>query len=333
MRMCVGRRRRHEDVASASAPLTPPEVETMKAKLAIAAALLVFSALPAAAQRVINPGMSPEQVRGSFGSPARTRAEGEWSYWFYSNGCPNRCGSDDVVFFRGDRVVAAVLRTRARRIASGPAADALQQAGGSEGAAEVRLDAAPANDAGASRNTSAAPPRRTVVRGRSRDRNGTADDDGATPARVGGVTVESSAQGQVRDVVAPPARTGSDLARQNAADAGQGTVIRTGGTQQGTAGGVGTGAVTGDANGAGVTGARTTNGRTYSGPGAITAGAQQPAPLTDTTQPGRATAVDDARSDRESQVKRTTVPNQPDTVQAARRDRENSVTPRVVPRP
>lgn len=284
----------------------------MKAKLAIAAALLVFSALPAAAQRVINPGMSPEQVRGTFGSPARTRAEGEWSYWFYSNGCPNRCGSDDVVFFRGERVVAAVLRTRARRIASGPAADALQQAGGSEGAAEVRLDAAPANDAGASRNTSAAP-RRTVVRGRSRDRNGTADDESTEPARVGGVTVESGAQGQVRDVVAPPARTGSDLARQNAAaDAA--------------------GAAAGDA-GAGVTGARTTNGRTYSGSGVITAGAQQPAPLTDTTQPGRATSVDDARADRESQVKRTTVPNQADTVQAARRDRENSVTPRVVPRP
>jgi hypothetical protein len=293
----------------------------MKAKLAIAAALLVFSALPAAAQRVINPGMTPEQVRGSFGSPARTRAEGEWSYWFYSNGCPNRCGSDDVVFFRGERVVAAVLRTRARRIASSPAAaDALQQAGGSEGAAEVRLDAAPANGAGASRNSGAAP-RRVMVRGRSRDRNGTADDDSAEPARVGGVTVEPGAQGQVLDVVAPPARSGSDLARQNAADE-QGTVIRTGNGEQGTT-----------ATGAGVTGARTTNGRTYSGSGVITAGAQQPAPLTDTTQPGRATSVDDARSDRESQVTRTTVPNQADTVQAARRDRENSVTPRVVPRP
>src|SRR6476661_7549462 len=105
----------------------------MKAKLAIAAALLVFSALPAAAQRVINPGMSPEQVRGTFGSPARTRAEGEWSYWFYSNGCPNRCGSDDVVFFRGERVVAAVLRTRARRIDAPPAADGIGGEGGSAG--------------------------------------------------------------------------------------------------------------------------------------------------------------------------------------------------------
>jgi len=293
----------------------------MKAKLAIAAALLVFSALPAAAQRVINPGMSPEQVRGSFGSPARTRAEGDWSYWFYSNGCPNRCGSDDVVFFRGDRVVAAVLRTRARRIAQGPAAaDALQQAGGSEGAAAVRLDAAPANEVELRRNTGTGP-KRVIVRGRSRDRNGTADDEESTePARVGGVTVESGAQGQVRDVIAPPARTGSDLARQNAAD------------DAAEAAGAGNAAATGDA-GAGVTGARTTNGRTYSGSGVITAGAQQAAPLTDTTQPGRATSVDDARADRESQVKRTTVPNQADTVQAARRDRENSVTPRVVPRP
>src|SRR5215213_8620060 len=111
----------------------------MKAKLAIAAALLAFSALPAAAQRVISPGMSPEQVRGTFGAPARTRGEGEWSYWFYSNGCPNRCGSDDVVFFRNERVVAAVLRTSSRRIASGPAADALGRAGGNAGSAAVRV--------------------------------------------------------------------------------------------------------------------------------------------------------------------------------------------------
>ncbi|HYH83739.1 MAG TPA: hypothetical protein VEX86_28365 [Longimicrobium sp.] len=298
----------------------------MKAKLAIAAALLAFSALPASAQRVISPGMSPDQVRGTFGSPARTRGEGEWSYWFYSNGCPNRCGSDDVVFFRGDRVVAAVLRTRARRIDSAPAADALQQAGGSEGAAAVRLDAAPEGSAGTTRRNEAAPDR-VIVRGRSRDRDGRTDNDSAEPVQVGGVTVEPGAQGQVRDVL-PPARSGSDLARQNAASAGQSTIIR--GAGQGTTGG---GTVTGvDASGATVTGARSTDGRTFTGPGVITSGAQPAVPLTDSTQAGRATAVDDARADRESQVTRTTVTT-PDTVQARRRDRENSVTPRVLPRP
>src|SRR3954471_6316486 len=115
----------------------------MKAKLTIAAALLVFSSLPAAGQRVISTGMSPDQVRGTFGAPARTRTEGDWSYWFYSNGCPNRCGSDDVVFFRGDEVVAAVLRTRSRRIDAPPAADAIGGEGGSEDAAAVRAQAAP----------------------------------------------------------------------------------------------------------------------------------------------------------------------------------------------
>ncbi|HEU4559936.1 MAG TPA: hypothetical protein VFS20_18955 [Longimicrobium sp.] len=277
----------------------------MKAKLAIAAALLVFSALPAAAQRVISAGMSPDQVRDVFGAPARTRGEGEWSYWFYSNGCPNRCGSDDVVFFRGDRVVAAVLRTSARRISAPPAADALEQAGGNENSAAVRLNAAPVSG----QNLGVAEsPDRIFVRGRSRDRNGDPSDDQPPTARVGGITVEREAQGQVRDVVAPPARSGSDLARQNAAE-GQG--------------------VTGGA----VTGARSPDGRTVTGPGPITAGGQPAVPLTDPTQPGRATSVDDARADREAQVTRTTVPNQPDTIQAKRRDREQSVTPRVTPRP
>jgi hypothetical protein len=291
----------------------------MKAKLAIAAALLVFSALPAAAQRVISAGMSPDQVREVFGAPARTRAEGEWSYWFYSNGCPNRCGSDDVVFFRNDRVVAGVLRTSARRISAPPAAEALEQAGGNTGSAAVRLNAAPASG----QNLGVAEsPDRIFVRGRSRDRNGDPSDDQPSTARVGGITVEREPQGQVRDVVAPPARSGSDIARQNAADAqGQGTIIRTGDQQ-----GVG---VTGGA----VTGARSPDGRTVTGPGPITAGGQPAVPLTDPTQPGRATAVDDARADREAQVTRTTVPNQPDTIQAKRRDREQSVTPRVTPRP
>jgi hypothetical protein len=292
----------------------------MKAKLTIAAALLLFSALPAKAQRVISAGMNPAQVRDVFGAPARTRGEGEWSYWFYSNGCPNRCGSDDVVFFRNDQVVAAVLRTRARRISAPPAADALQQAGGGgEDAAAVRLNAAP--EGGAAQRGVAESPDRIFVRGRSRDRNGDPSDD-APAARVGGVTIEREAQGQVRDVVAPPARSGSDAARQNAAD---GTpIIRTGDPQ---GGGVNPG-VTGGA----VTGARSVNGRTVTGSGPITAGGQPAVPLTDGPT-GRATDVDDARADRESQVTRTTVTNQPDTIQAGRRDRENSVTPRVTPRP
>ncbi|HET7460181.1 MAG TPA: hypothetical protein VFJ82_02995 [Longimicrobium sp.] len=296
----------------------------MKAKLAIAAALLVFSALPAAAQRVISPGMTPDQVRGTFGAPARTRGEGDWSYWFYSNGCPNRCGSDDVVFFRDDRVVAAVLRTRARRISSGPAADALEQAGGNAGSQAIRLNAAPANamdDHGVGNGRA---PERIFVKGRSRDRNGEPTDD-SPPARVGGVSVESGAQGQVRDVVAPPARSGSDQAQ------GQSTVIRTGNGQLSPPGGAMTGGQGGGLSRT-PTGSQSPNGRTVTGPGPVTQGAQPPVQLTDSTS-RRATSVDDTRAERESQVTRTTVTNQPDSIQAKRRDRENSVTPRVVPRP
>jgi hypothetical protein len=90
--------------------------------LAGAALLLSAAATPALAQTTISPGMTTEQVRDRFGAPATTRAQGDWTYWYYHNGCPVRCGSDDVVFFQNERVVAAVLRTSRRRF-SGPAAD------------------------------------------------------------------------------------------------------------------------------------------------------------------------------------------------------------------
>ncbi|HEX2204115.1 MAG TPA: outer membrane protein assembly factor BamE, partial [Longimicrobium sp.] len=99
----------------------------MKKTMLLAAALLAAPADGAAAQGTISPGMTAEQVRASFGAPATTRAAGEWTYWYYHNGCPNRCGSDDVVFFRDQRVVAAVLRTPRRRFAGPGASDALER--------------------------------------------------------------------------------------------------------------------------------------------------------------------------------------------------------------
>jgi hypothetical protein len=166
----------------------------------LAGLLGLLAAAPAAAQRMISLGMNPEQVRASFGEPARTRAEGDWSYWFYVNGCPNRCGSDDVVFFREEKVVAAVLRTRARHISSPPAADALEQAGGNEGAAEIRASAS--DEEG---TPPPATPQRIRVRGRSRDNSA----EGPEPARVGRIHVESGGRtidrqpmGAVRDT--PP---------------------------------------------------------------------------------------------------------------------------------
>ncbi len=95
--------------------------------LGLSAALLV--ALPAHAQRggTIRPGMSAEEVRAVFGSPASSRVMGEWTYLYYLNGCPVRCGSDDVVFLQADTVVAAVLRAPGRRFAGAAAATALRE--------------------------------------------------------------------------------------------------------------------------------------------------------------------------------------------------------------
>ena len=111
----------------------------MKRTILLAAAGVVLAAGGAAAQATIRPGMTTDQVRATFGAPATARAAGDWTYWYYHNGCPIRCGSDDVVFFQNDRVVAAVLRTARRRFA-GPAAD---EALGAAEDADARLNDAP----------------------------------------------------------------------------------------------------------------------------------------------------------------------------------------------
>jgi hypothetical protein len=93
------------------------------ALLALAAAAW---AAPAAAQGSIRAGMTADEVRAAFGPPATVRQTDGWTYLFYHNGCPRRCGSDDVVFLQEGRVVAAVLRTARRRFAGPPAAAALE---------------------------------------------------------------------------------------------------------------------------------------------------------------------------------------------------------------
>ena len=176
-----------------------------------AAALVALSAGGAAAQRgMIAEGMTPAQVRSVFGAPARTRDAGEWSYWFYSNGCPVRCGSDDVVFFRDQKVVAAVLRSHRRMISGPAAADALERAGGDLDADAIRAQAGEAPPVRA--------PARIRVQGRSRADAEAEEASGA--ARVGRIHAESGGRvidrepvGQVRDV-AP-------------ADSGGSTIIRT----------------------------------------------------------------------------------------------------------
>jgi hypothetical protein len=160
----------------------------MKKSIALAAVLVMAAAAPAVAQRSIAAGMTPAQVRSAFGAPATTRTAGDWTYWYYQNGCPRRCGSDDVVFFRQDQVVAAVLRTGARRI-SGPSAnhalepyDNVTSAGGV--AAERPLDMGV-------RGNPLTPEEREAQR-QERER-GLEESSEAPPARVGGVRVEPRA--------------------------------------------------------------------------------------------------------------------------------------------
>ncbi len=103
--------------------------------LFLAAGLAVLPCAPAAAQTV-RAGMTETQVRSALGEPAATRRSDDgWSYLFYLNGCAVRCGSDDVVFLQGDRVVTAVFRTPRRRFA-GPAASSVLE-GASAGPARA----------------------------------------------------------------------------------------------------------------------------------------------------------------------------------------------------
>lgn len=114
--------------------------------LLLAAALLLLAA-PAAAQTVraqtVRAGMTAAEVRAALGQPALVREVGEWTYLYYANGCAPRCGSDDVVFVQGGRVVAAVFRTPRRRFVGPPPSAALEgapartRAPGAQGEAEA----------------------------------------------------------------------------------------------------------------------------------------------------------------------------------------------------
>jgi hypothetical protein len=255
----------------------------MKLRLFLAASL-ALAASPALAQAVVSEGMSAEQVRGAFGSPATVRTQGEWQYWYYHNGCPNRCGSDDVVFFREGRVVAAVLRTQRRRFSGPRANDAL----------EPFDNVGPAGGMVVGRDEQA-PVRMEVIRRPRPDAAeieaaGADRDEPREPVRVGGVRVEPGDAN---------ARTGAD----NAGGTPRTTIIRS-------------------------------DDAPTAAPGA------RPRP-TDTREIGAvrdsaigapATAVDDARRDREGRVEPNTVRVSPDTMNADRRARERAVQPRVVPR-
>ncbi len=76
---------------------------------ALAATLLVASTASAQTQ-TITPGMSEDEVRSVFGSPAGTRSVGIFTYYFYKNGWEEEAGFPDLVILQGGQVIDVVLR-------------------------------------------------------------------------------------------------------------------------------------------------------------------------------------------------------------------------------
>jgi hypothetical protein len=117
--------------------------------LALAAQTSVLSAQRTA---TISPGMSRAKVVAALGVPSTERIVADFRYLFYRNDCGARCGMNDLVILKDDRVVDAIFRSPARRytgVSSSPAPVAAKDA------------AARAPSAGATRSPSAGRSRMT----------------------------------------------------------------------------------------------------------------------------------------------------------------------------
>jgi hypothetical protein len=128
-------------------------------------AILAAAAAPLAAQAVIDPGMSRDQVVAKLGKPATERSSGAFTYLFYSNGSERKVGMNDLVLLEGNKVVDAVFRSTARHYSgtsSSPAAisaDAARKQGAAPqaGGLKVKEPAAPAK---AQPDTKVPPPKK-----------------------------------------------------------------------------------------------------------------------------------------------------------------------------
>jgi hypothetical protein len=96
--------------------------------LLLAFVLLAVPAVTAQNSRPITAGMTTDEVRAALGAPDVVREADGWTYFFYTNRCLPRCGTDDTVFFRDGRVVSAMLHAPARRYSGPSAAPALGSA-------------------------------------------------------------------------------------------------------------------------------------------------------------------------------------------------------------
>ncbi|HEX8433371.1 MAG TPA: hypothetical protein VF625_18925, partial [Longimicrobium sp.] len=174
----------------------------------VAAAAGLLLGAPAQGQ-TISPGMTVDEARAVLGAPSTTRVAGEWQYLYYQNGCPVRCGSDDVVFIQNGRVVAAVFRTGRRRF-TGPRADDALAATDTGTPSTGEYLQMPRDDA-----------RQMVDEAGQMPVNGARDEPGRTitgrparePARVGGVRVDDSN------------RSGSTTIRSGGSNGGTTTII------------------------------------------------------------------------------------------------------------
>jgi hypothetical protein len=85
-------------------------------RLLILLALATHAAvLSAQGPATISPGMSRAKVVSALGRPSTERTVAEFRYLFYRNDCGARCGMNDLVILRNDRVVDAIFRSPGRR--------------------------------------------------------------------------------------------------------------------------------------------------------------------------------------------------------------------------
>jgi hypothetical protein len=130
----------------------------MRTKLLLLS-LAALTASPAAAQAVIDPGMTKAQVIAKLGPPAVVRTTDVATFLFYRNGSERRVGMNDVVILEDDKVVDAVLRSAARHYSgksSSPAAIPPEVARKAK-ATKAAPPAAPASASAAGGAPSAAP--------------------------------------------------------------------------------------------------------------------------------------------------------------------------------
>jgi hypothetical protein len=93
-----------------AAPAAPAPVTVRPAAPARPAAAGVDQPWTPTQTGTVSPGMDRDQVIAVWGKPVAERSEGNWTYLYFRNGCEASCGTFDVVFLEGGKVVDAIVR-------------------------------------------------------------------------------------------------------------------------------------------------------------------------------------------------------------------------------